>query len=107
MGNTSLAKSTLESYFAPFRKNTIGIDAIFQSPYGPQKLIYADWIASGRLYQPIEDAISQKFGPMVGNTHSESTATGSFMTHSYHLAHQINMLISYWLSSFHFLFHHL
>jgi hypothetical protein len=42
----------LEKYFENFRKNIIGIDQTFQSPYGEQKIIYGDWIASGRLYKP-------------------------------------------------------
>jgi selenocysteine lyase/cysteine desulfurase len=79
----------LEKYFEQFRINSIGYDAKFHSPYGEQKLIYADWIASGRLYQPIEEKISKLFGPLVGNTHSESSETGTQMTLSYHEAHQI------------------
>jgi len=81
--------SNLEKYFQQYRKNTIGYDAKFLSPYGEQKLIYADWIASGRLYKPIEDKISSHFGPLVGNTHSESSETGMQMTLSYHQAHKI------------------
>jgi selenocysteine lyase/cysteine desulfurase len=81
--------NTLEKYFEQFRKNTIGNDAEFLSPYGRQILIYADWIASGRLYKPIEEKISRLFGPLVGNTHSESSETGTQMTLSYHEAHQI------------------
>ena len=81
--------SNLEKYFQQYRKNTIGYDAKFLSPYGEQKLIYADWIASGRLYKPIEDKISSLFGPLVGNTHSESSETGTQMTLSYHQAHKI------------------
>ncbi|NCQ17428.1 MAG: selenocysteine lyase, partial [Ignavibacteria bacterium] len=60
----------LEKYFAPFREQTIGYDQTFLSPFGEQKLLYADWIASGRLYKPIEDKITNQFGPLVGNTHS-------------------------------------
>ncbi len=80
---------SLENYFAPFRKNIIGIDAEFESPYGTQKMVYADWIASGRLYRPIEDKMTNLFGPMVGNTHSEASETGVTMTHVYHLAKKI------------------
>lgn len=79
----------IEQHFLPFRNNIIGIDAVFESPYGKQKLVYADWIASGRLYHPIEEKLARQFGPMVGNTHSESTETGTCMTHAYHLAHQL------------------
>lgn len=79
----------LESYFHQFRKNIIGIDKTFVSPYGEKKIIYADWIASGRLYKPIEDKLTNQFGPFVGNTHSESSITGTSMTHAYHLAQKI------------------
>jgi len=79
----------LEIYFGQYRRNIIGIDAEIKTPYGTRKLIYADWIASGRLYRPIEERISEDIGPMVGNTHSESTSTGKAMTDAYHLAQKI------------------
>jgi len=79
----------LEKYFSQFRENTIGYDAKFISPFGEQKIVYADWIASGRLYEPIEEKICKLFGPLVGNTHSESSETGTQMTLSYHEAHKI------------------
>ena len=78
----------LEEYFKPFWENTIGIDATFESPYGLQKVIYADWLASGRLYLPIEKRMMEVFGPFVANTHSETSETGVRMTQSYHFAHQ-------------------
>jgi selenocysteine lyase/cysteine desulfurase len=81
--------SELEEYFNRYRQNIIGIDAEIETPYGSKKLIYADWIASGRLYSPIEKRISEDIGPLVGNTHSESTATGKAMTDAYHLAQKI------------------
>ena len=46
--------SELEKYFEKFRKNIVGINQEFESPYGIRKIIYGDWIASGRLYKPIE-----------------------------------------------------
>jgi len=79
----------LEKYFGKFRKNIVGIEREIETPYGNKKLIYADWIASGRLYKPIEMRISDDIGPLVGNTHSESTATGKAMTDAYHLAQKI------------------
>ena len=81
---------SLESYFDKFRQNIVGIDAVYQSPYGEQKVVYADWIASGRLYAPIEEKMLKVFGPMVANTHTESSETGRFMTEAYHFAlHEI------------------
>jgi len=81
--------SLAEQYFEKFRVNIIGIDAEFESPYGQKKLVYADWIASGRLYKPIETKIAEEFGPFVGNTHSEASETGVTMTLLYHQAHRI------------------
>ncbi|MCK5674711.1 MAG: aminotransferase class V-fold PLP-dependent enzyme [Spirochaetales bacterium] len=81
--------SNLEKHFSKFRAEIIGIDETFKGPYGEVPLIYADWIASGRLYGPIEKRMQEVIGPMVGNTHSESSETGRAMTHAYHLANRI------------------
>ena len=82
-------RSNLENHFSKFRKNTIGIETSFESPYGLQKIVYADWIASGRLYNPIEKRIQEVFGPFVANTHTETSETGTRMTHAYHYAQKI------------------
>ena len=79
----------LQEYFAEFRKHIVGLDAEIETPYGRKKIVYADWIASGRLYSPIEKKISEEIGPLVGNTHSESSATGIAMTNAYHRAQKI------------------
>src|SRR5215468_8352020 len=76
----------LESYFAPFRANILGIDQDFESPYGRQRLLYADWTASGRMFGPIEKMMGSEIAPFVGNTHSESSVTGTTMTRAYHEA---------------------
>ncbi len=78
----------LERYFEPFRLNTVGHDQTFRTPYGEQRMVYADWTASGRLYRPIEQRLLDDLGPFVGNTHSEASATGSAMTSAYHEAHR-------------------
>lgn len=80
---------SLETYFDKFRKEIIGIDETFETPYGVQKMIYADWTASGRLYRSIEDKMLHQFGPFVANTHTETTFSGSAMTLAYHEARQI------------------
>ncbi len=79
----------LEKHFEYFRANTIGNELIFETPYGSKKIIYADWIASGRLYRPIENHIANVFGPYVGNTHTETSETGTLMTKAYHHAHNL------------------
>ena len=80
--------SKLEKYFEQFRKGIVGINTEFDTPYGRKKMIYADWIASGRLYAPIEKKISEQIGVMVGNTHSEASETGVTMTKLYHYSHK-------------------
>ncbi len=82
-------KTELEEYFEPFRKNIVGIDQRFQSPYGEQKIVYTDWTASGRLYRPIEERILNDFGPFVANTHTETTESGTAMTLAYNKAKEI------------------
>ncbi len=78
-----------EDYFGKFRKNIVGIDQEYNTPYGRKKIIYCDWIASGRLYGPIEERMTGSFGPFVGNTHTETSETGSMMTWAYHHAQEI------------------
>ena len=43
------------NHFEKFRADIIGIDKTFISPFGEKKIVYADWIASGRLYKQIEE----------------------------------------------------
>ncbi|MFH6995074.1 aminotransferase class V-fold PLP-dependent enzyme [Flavobacterium sp. FlaQc-48] len=81
--------SQLEPYFSKFRGNTLGIHHSFESVYGEQDLIYADWVASGRLYVPIEDIMLNKIGPMIANTHSFSSHTGKTSTHAYQHAREL------------------
>lgn len=81
--------SVQEKYFEQFRKNIVGIDQQFVTPYGIQTIIYNDWLASGRLYKPIEEKLSETFGPYVANTHTETNETGTVMTYAYHHARKI------------------
>ncbi len=81
--------SELEIYFQQFRKNIVGADQTFQSPFGEKEIIYTDWTASGRLYRPIEEKMLNDFGPFIANTHTETSITGSTMTMAYHKARNI------------------
>ncbi|MBP1606313.1 MAG: selenocysteine lyase [Acidobacteria bacterium] len=81
--------SELERFFNGIRRDIVGVDQTFRSPYGNRRIVYADWTASGRLYAPIERQMLEVFGPFVANTHSESSTTGTTMTHAYQEAHAI------------------
>jgi selenocysteine lyase/cysteine desulfurase len=76
----------LEAHFAPFRERTLGHAQRLRTPYGEMPIVYADWIASGRLYAPIERRMSEVIGPFVANTHTETSTTGTLMTRAYHQA---------------------
>ncbi|MBK8349887.1 MAG: aminotransferase class V-fold PLP-dependent enzyme [Saprospiraceae bacterium] len=86
---TQSSISALEQYFDTFRKNIIGIDQEFETPYGRKKVVYADWTASGRMYMPIEKIMIEKISPFVANTHTETNVTGSSMTLAYKKARHI------------------
>jgi selenocysteine lyase/cysteine desulfurase len=62
--------------FARLRAGIIGQDYVLAGPFGPRKLVYADYVASGRAYGPIEDAIREQVLPLYANTHTEASATG-------------------------------
>ena len=79
----------LEQHFAAFRKHVIGMEQVIETPFGYKPLIYADWIASGRLYGPIEKLFTEKIGPYVANTHTNTTTTGSSMTLAYNKARNL------------------
>ncbi|MFB3166420.1 aminotransferase class V-fold PLP-dependent enzyme [Neobacillus sp. 179-C4.2 HS] len=79
----------LEDYFHKFRSGIIGIDQQFDSPYGKKPIIYADWTASGRLFRPIEQKITDVFGPFMANTHTESNITSLMMTGIYNQSRRI------------------
>lgn len=86
---STLTTTSLEQYFAPYRENVLGSHQSFETAYGTKPLVYADWTASGRLYAPIEKLFMQQIAPFVGNTHTETTVTGSAMTTAYHHARQL------------------
>jgi selenocysteine lyase/cysteine desulfurase len=79
----------LEDYFKPYREQIIGINTYYDTPYGSMKMVYADWLASGRLYGPIEEKIIKELGPFVANTHTETNESSTRMTRSYQMAQRI------------------
>lgn len=70
--NQQLAQkeTTTTDYWDWFRKNIIGNNLTFRNEYGTHKALYADRIASGGSYKPIEDALTEKTGRVASNPHS-------------------------------------
>jgi selenocysteine lyase/cysteine desulfurase len=62
------------------RQAVIGDDVLLDGPFGPRRLVYADYTASGRALSFIEDYIRERVLPLYANTHTEASATGRHST---------------------------
>src|SRR6476469_7286499 len=58
------------------RDSVIGDDEAADGPFGPRRVTYADYTASGRSLTFIEDYVRAAVLPRYANTHTESAGTG-------------------------------
>ncbi|MCA9794245.1 MAG: aminotransferase class V-fold PLP-dependent enzyme, partial [Candidatus Eremiobacteraeota bacterium] len=61
---------------ARIRESVIGDDQVMDGPYGPRRVTYADYTASGRSLGFLEDFIRDQVLPSYANTHTEASGTG-------------------------------
>ena len=70
------------------RAQTLGADAVVQTPFGERPLVYADFTASGRQLAFVEDYL-RSLAPLYANSHTEDSLTGRTATHLLHQAEHV------------------
>lgn len=72
-------RATLPSIDA-LHDGIIGKDAVIEGPAGPRKMIYADYVASGRAHEAVEGWVMREILPFYANSHTEASHCGGVMT---------------------------
>ena len=65
-----------EALIETIRAGIIGDDRAIDGPFGPRRVTYADYTASGRSLTFIEGFIRDEVLPLYANTHTETSTTG-------------------------------
>ena len=83
-------KSPLDVFAAGLRQSAdlqsdlsagiIGKNAVFETPFGPRRMVYADYVASGRALRQVEGFVMDHVLPYYANSHTEASFTGGYMT---------------------------
>jgi len=65
---------------AALSEGLIGKNALIPGPFGAKKLVYADYVASGRALCRVEGFVAEKVLPFYANSHTEASFCGGYTT---------------------------
>ena len=81
----SKAKTPLDPSW--LRRQIVGVDSTFLTPFGERMMVYCDYTASGRCLRFVE-AYLQDLQRVYANTHTEDDITGRSMSQLLHEAEE-------------------
>jgi len=62
---------------AGLHEQVIGRDVVIDGQFGPRRMIYADYVASGRALQAVEHTMLHEVLPVYANSHTEASYCGA------------------------------
>lgn len=65
---------------AGLQRGLIGDDAMMDGPFGQKRIVYADYVASGRALMQVEEFVLREVLPYYANSHTEASFCGGYVT---------------------------